>query len=203
MVNSSGWKSNHIRGRGCGGHHLNKTAIQIVKKSNWLILRYNVLWNYMFMTIWGGPARLPSQPQTLTVVALSLRVVVCWKPLDIFSQFCLSLSSCTGSGWFNCSSPKNWISGEEKSKNALYVVFKKDLPHEVFAQDCGYLLGGPPRPLGGRRHHPLRGLIINNDHIWIWNLKTFWRSVSNLKSKENIQVIITIFRVACEKGVNR
>ena len=191
MVNSSGWKSNHIRGRGCGGHHLNKTAIQIVKQPNWLILRYNIPWNYMFMTIWGGPARLPSQPQTLTVVALSLRVVVCWKPLDIFSQFCLSLSSCTGSGWFNCSSPKNWISGEEQLKNAQYVVFKKDLPHEVFAQDCGYLLGGPPRPLGGRRHHPLRGLIswqimiMVEYEIWkhfegvfrIWSLRRIFRSL--------------------------
>ena len=158
------------------------------------ILRCNVLWNYMFMTIWGGPARLPSQPQSLTVVAWSLRVVVCWKPLDIFSQFCLSLSSCTGSGWFNYSSPKNWISGEDQLKNALYVVFKKDLPHEVFAQDCGYLLGGPPRPLGGRRHHPLRELnswqiMILFKYVWFWkkwNLKIFWRNVLTLKSKENI-----------------
>ena len=90
--------------------------------------------------------------------------------------------------WLFLSQKLNYRGGTVK--NALYVVFKKDLPHEVFAQDCGYLLGGPPRPLGGRRHHSLRGLISWQimiifeyeiwEHFegvfWIWSLRRIFRS---------------------------
>ena len=84
------------------------------------------------------PARLPSQQQRRSVVALNLQADVCWRLLNIV-----------------------WKGPQDFSISGVHALplsynIGEDSPRKIFAQHNGDLLRRPPCPLRGGRHHSLR-----------------------------------------------